>query len=353
MRSLHHQFRYVLNLLAVLMTFFSFIPSAIAADDTAYAACVATVSARSTACTEAALLPSGSAAAFQSGQNAICDLNYHVIENVNHMLCFLQYQLDFDGAATGTATVSDIDYAWTYSTTDLETFATDQGYSKKIIVTKAAVTQMTMWWDGTGETTKGFMISNKLGISLSNELAIYMQWDKSGEDQWVRYIRGTWDSTVNTGGPMDANGGSINRGKYGYLNYNTTSKEASTLEIVDVKGNDSGLSLDCDKYRIWGNVEGTLGIWAASLISKTSSTLDVTGGSGNVFPVSTGLAGTALADFTTTVDSVTGPGNFSKSCNSVYINRDGGSDDIFGLNADGVRLDFTAVPLTLFGNAAP
>lgn len=333
--------------LSVILQFAAF------ADTASYNSCVSAISATSTACTDAAQLPVGSQAAYNSGQNAICDLNHHVLENVNHMFCFLKHQMNFDGSATGSATVSSSTYAWTFATSGLESFATTQGYSKKLTITKDGVVNMILWWDGSDTSSKGYLISNKVGIDLSNELAIYVQWDKSSTSQWVRYLRGTWVSGTNTGGPCDANGGVLNRIKYGYMKFNTATDEVNTLEIVDVKGNGSNTNLDCDRYRIWGKNTGTLGIWAATTVAYNSTAVDTTGGSGGTYPVSTGVSGGALSSFATTVDSVSGPGNFSKSCNDVYGFRDGGSGNLFDANSDSIRLTFTTEPTGVFGNAAP
>ena len=326
------------------------------ADETSYQTCMTEVSAKSTTCTTEANLPTTGTTLFKNGKNAICDLNYHALENVNHMLCFLKHKLEFDGAvATGSKTVDSIAYTWTLETTGLDSFATTAGYTNKLSVKADDKTQMVMWWDGKDDASKGYMISNKLGVTLSNELAIYVQWDKTTEAQWVRYIRGTWDATLNTEGPMDLNDAAINRGKYGFMKFNTTNNTVNNLEIVDVV-NPAGATAACELWRIWGDTDTTLAIGYKMLgnttnTSKVFAILDPT--ARNTYDMTTGADSGDFTALTDVVAEVTGPGDFSRSCNDVYGYRAGYATSLFEANADSVRLTFTKTPTDAFGDAVP
>lgn len=328
------------------------VPNIQAADDAAFDACSLAISEASMACTTATMI-STAEASYSSGMNGVCDLNYHALENVNISLCFLQYQLDFDGSATGAATIGSSEYTWTYTNAITESFATVAGYDQKIIVTKDGIVQMVMWWQGLGDDTKGYMISNKVGVEVSNELTIYIQWDKTTAAQWVRYERGTWDSVVNSDGPMDVNGGQINRGKYGYLSIDTGTDEVNDLEIIDVVGNATDNTLVCKRNRAWGMLASFIIFVSDESALANSTVLDETDVSGYLYNSSGELAGVITDLITSAMGMVNGPGDFARSCNDIYEGRDGGTSGIYAANTDGVRLDFEKTPELVFGSASP
>jgi hypothetical protein len=213
--------------------------------------------------------------------------------------------------------------------TPTETFATTAGYDSKGTVTVDGTTFMVLYWGGTGDNTKGFMIqgTNDLGSEGgggSEKRAQYLQWNLIDDDAQSVKI---WGARFVTSYLGDRTTDDAIEGEG---TYNTSTKaftvQASFLQNQRVTNSDFGC------YRMYGSGIKT----AAVSIAKTDDAHNA-GGHLKTFAVKAGIAGVLQMDGVNLIDSVStangcqSPGTadcssmtdftgviFSKSCNDIY-----------------------------------
>ena len=168
------------------------------------------------------------------------NINAAEVENV---FCHFVNTMGMDGSiGENTAEIEDEEgtiYVKVTITEPSETFATENGYSKKAVValsedgTTYNTTYMTMWWGFDGETedttkTKGYLIEGS-PKTLGGTRAGYMQWDLTGVNQVGRFIASDFQSadqadpsTINPATYWLSSGGvTTDRAMYGRFKLNT------------------------------------------------------------------------------------------------------------------------------------
>ena len=171
---------------------------------------------------------------------ALNNINAADVENV---FCHFVNTMGMDGSiGESTAEIEDEEgtmYVKVTITEPSETFATDNGYSKKAVVTLSQdgttydTTYMTMWWGFDGETedttkTKGYLIEGA-PKTLGGTRSGYMQWDLTGVNQVGRFIATEFPSadqadpsTINPATYWLSSGGvTSDRAVYGRFKLNT------------------------------------------------------------------------------------------------------------------------------------
>jgi hypothetical protein len=109
-----------------------------------------------------------------------------------------------------------------------ESWAISLGYAAKATVTINATMFMIMYWGGSQEDSKGFMIQAANGFNPSEKSPLYLQWDRTAETQFVKVFATRYSSSYL---------GSTNDGAiYGKATYNKTTKELTSQVVMAMKG---------------------------------------------------------------------------------------------------------------------
>ncbi len=235
-----------------------------------------------------------------------------------------------------------------------EDFATNLGYDAKGTVTVDDDTFMIIYWGGSADQSKGFMIEGPDGIQgrgESGNRASYLQWDRTTENQFVKVFATKFASSYLSDATSDA-------AIYGIANYNTSTQSA-TVNAVSIESQRVTDPAQFGCYRMYGT--GTKG--GTMKMAKTSdannnagestSSTDTTGAGGSMDAVE-------LPDLTTTAnfcqstpgsgcsdisDLTTIPVEFTRHCNSVFTAGASASDP-FGTS--GSFVNFEATPSSIF-----
>lgn len=231
-----------------------------------------------------------------------------------------------------------------------EAFAIAAGYDAKGTVTVNGTKFMVLYWGGTEESTKGFMISGATGMGgPSTKHPSYIYWDRTNpEAQFVKvFVANYTTSYLTSFGAMSKDspqGG--DRAMYGEATYNSTTK-AVTVQTVSIEGQRGvGTSAGCFKMFATGTKGGTISV------GKTKNAFGLTGhATTDVNKNGLDMDAAVLVDVTETAN---GTGNFNttteagltvifkKSCNEVYTA--GATGNAFA----GGDVNFAAVPSDLF-----
>ena len=227
-----------------------------------------------------------------------------------------------------------------------EAWAVAAGYLAKATISSDATTFMTLWWAGSQDSSKGYVIqgSNPMAKDSMKRLR-YAQWDRTGTTQTVK-VYGAKFATAFLGavaGSSDTQSGGDNA-HYGKVSYNTETK-AITAQSIEIRaGRDDSTAFKCVRTNFDGTIGGTVsGYRPAQGVEEatTGTNKDGTGMDGEV----------GVTDATTTEDhsGTPSPGSamtttFDWSCND--ISSGGTADHPFASNA----VSFTADPSSIFPN---
>lgn len=318
--------------------------------------------------------------AFKLFQSKICEANFEVAAYIEHTFCVLKKDLALDLTVADTpteftATFDDKSFVVT-TEKPTATWATDAGYTGKVTIAVDGSTKSVIYWAGDSEDkTKGFMIDGPVALDEGTvSRGIYIQWDRTSEDQTLKYLGGFWDPTRSYLEYATSND-MITKGRYGYLAYNTTTQTVKDLQVITQQNKlgATGTSVPaCYRQRMWGvlgdqvwtfNTNGSSpeDVAATDLdgISNTSDgSADVSQlGNGEKFPddktwpngqnqgtlSNTDTANPPFATaLTTATNSITvsGPGDFHKSCAAVK--------DTTLFDTTTTSVDFDATPSDVF-----
>lgn len=232
-----------------------------------------------------------------------------------------------------------------------EAFATTLGYDIKGTVTINGAKFMILYWGGTGEDSKGFMIQGANGFATGEKHPSYIQWDRTDKtNQFVKVFVASFTTTYlgTVGQPSASNYKAGDRAMFGTATYNATTKAVST-QIVLIEGQRGGgtsTTPACFKMFASGTKEGTI------TVAKTDNSHGTTGHA--VTSTTTDSTDMDAAQLTDSLDTpnLTGnlnPGQFGgltiaflKSCNDV--NGAGATGKPF---ADS-EVNFAAAPADIF-----
>lgn len=288
--------------------------------------------------------------------NTLCMLNNGFPSAAEQALCHFRKSMgvDPDKAAlpvtvTKTFGGKTIEVAVTAPT---EAFATAAGYDAKGVVTVDGETSMTIYWGGSADTSKGFLINGADGIGGdTKKRPLYVQWSRAdANDQFVKVFSANFTTSYlgTFGASSLTSPDSGDRALYGEATYNASTK-AATAQVVLIEGQrGAGDPTVGACYRMFaqGTKEGTV------TVAKTKNSLSATGHALSA----TEKDQTDMDAFqgTDAVDTVNGTGNlgdgefggmtisFTKSCSD--ISTAGASGQAFGGN----DASYTATPEDIF-----
>ncbi|NBQ52375.1 MAG: hypothetical protein EBU49_02175 [Proteobacteria bacterium] len=227
-----------------------------------------------------------------------------------------------------------------------ETWAAAAGYVAKATIMRDATTFMTLWWAGSQDSSKGYVIqgANPMARDSMKRLR-YAQWDRTGTTQTVK-VYATQFATTFLGavsGASDSRSGGDNA-HYGRVSYDTVTK-AITAQSIEIRaGRNDAAAFKCVRTNFSGTIDGTVsGYRPAQGVEEATSGTNKDGN---------GMDGeTGIVDATTTADhsGTPSPGSamtatFDWSCSD--INSSGTTGHPFASDA----VSFTADPSTIFPN---
>ena len=221
-----------------------------------------------------------------------------------------------------------------------ESFATAAGYVAKAEIKNDGTTFMTMWWAGSGDSSKGYLIQGANPMNPDgNKRLRYAQWDRTTSTQTMKIMATQFASSFLTATTSD-------RVHYGRVTYNTDTKAVSgqSVEIGAITpGGSSGGGFRCKRSWFDGTLGGTITGYRPQQGTPEATTGTNTDG--------TGLDGkSGQTDATSTAETagtnVNGAdlpsGSFDYSCNSVATLGD--ATKPFASNT----VDFTLAPSSVF-----
>lgn len=157
-----------------------------------------------------------------------------------------------------------------------EAWAKEWGYEIKAVVTVEHAPSLVIYWTGQGETSKGFMIEGIRGISDDSQRhASYIQWDRMGADQFVKYFGAEFESSYleSAGIPLDPSH-RPDRAVYGETTYNRYTGAVFTFSVMmEPQRGPLASSGQFGCYRLYAR--GTKG--DAMLIAKTADLIAASG----------------------------------------------------------------------------
>lgn len=235
-------------------------------------------------------------------------------------------------------------------TVPTETWATALGYTAKAQVSNDSTVFLTLWWAGSGTSSKGYVIQGDNPMNSDGNYRMrYIQWDLSSVDQSVNIMATQFATSFLANGATSAtskSGG--DHAIYARLTYNTSTK-AITGQHVEIRQDPSlastttTSSLKCVKTYFKGTLGGTMTGFKPSAgnppsMALTDTAVDSTGmdGRSDVTDAATtaASAGTAATAIPTQI--------FDYSCNG--LSNAGNSGNPFASNT----VDMTLAPATVF-----
>lgn len=225
-----------------------------------------------------------------------------------------------------------------------ETWAVAAGYVAKATMSSDATTFMTLWWAGSQDASKGYVIqgANPMASDSMKRLR-YAQWDRTGTTQTVK-VYATQFGTSFLGavaGAADSKSGGDNA-HYGRVSFDTTTSTITAQSIEIRAGRDDATAFKCVRTNFDGIIGGTINGYRPAQGTEEATTGTNKNG--------TGMDGeTGIVDAKTTADhsGTASPGSamtstFDWSCNDV--SSAGTTGHPFATNA----VSFTADPSTIF-----
>jgi len=187
-----------------------------------------------------------------------------------------------------------------------EDFAVAAGYDAKGTVTINDETFMVLYWGGTDDASKGFMIRGTPQMGDDDKKgANFIRWDRTGEDQIVDFWGAKFDDTYLEAFTADAEGSDMGKSRafYGHTEYNKTTKAVLTYAVEIGPKRSGASSYGC--YRIWA--QGTYD--DEMTIAKTDNSLNLTGES--IAATYTDGTNMDAAQLVNSVDTANGTGNLT------------------------------------------
>lgn len=226
-----------------------------------------------------------------------------------------------------------------------ETFATTLGYTAKAELKYNDTTFMTLWWAGSEDSSKGYLIQGSNPMkSDGNKRLRYAQWDRTSDTQTVKFF-GTQFATSYLTTPAaastSATGG--DHAHYGRLTYDTAAKTID-MQSVEIRGDKTNSSsFVCVRTYFNGTLGGTVSGYRPDGGNEEAVSGTNTDGSG--MDGKTGVTDaltTAESEGTHSAGSTLTTGTFDKSC--ADVNGAGATGQAFAGNA----VDFTLAPSEVF-----
>jgi hypothetical protein len=232
-------------------------------------------------------------------------------------------------------------------TAPTESFATTLGYEAKAVVQHDGTPILTMYWSGSGDTSKGFIIQGANPMQRDGMKRLrYIQWDRSSSSQSVKILATKFVSSflgsVSGSSQSKSAGDNIH---FGRDTYNTSTNAISGQSVEIRKDRGGANSFNCLKTMFDGTLGGTISAYRpanGTPFSVTDSSKDGTGMDGR-----TGITDseTTPANSGTVVSSpATLPASFDYSCND--LNNAAHPSHPF----DGGAVNFSATPSSIFPN---
>ena len=250
-----------------------------------------------------------------------------------------------------------------------ESWATTAGYTAKVAIKSGDTVFMTMWWAGSGDSSKGYLIqgSNPMQTDTMKRLR-YAMWDKTTADQTVKIFATQFATTFlgTTTAPTNAKGPAGDNAHFARVSFNTgTSKvTAQSVEIRPGRATAESSTFKCVRTYFTGTIGGSIDGYRPAkgveeVVTETSKGGSPTTDGTQAAGCNDGTAGTAncgldgetvITDATTTADhsgtasagSNLASGTFDWSCSN--LNGAGGTGKPFASNT----VDFTTAPSTVF-----
>lgn len=210
-------------------------------------------------------------------------------------------------------------------TAPTESWALTLGYTAKAVASYDTDVFLTMWWSGSGESSKGYLVQ---GANPMNSDGIkhlkYLKWDRASAAQELRMLTSAFQTHFLTeaswANPTDASKLGGDRAHYARASFNKDSNVLSA-QSIEIRRNIAGNAFVCVRTMAGGTVGEQLSgyrSYGGSLIytnSVSDTTLDGTNMEGLVNVVDS--KETAVGEGTYDVAPATLPNNFDYSCSDI------------------------------------
>jgi hypothetical protein len=229
-----------------------------------------------------------------------------------------------------------------------EAFATTNGYVAKAVMNNNGSNFLTMWWDGSGTASKGYLIQRDNPMLPDGMTRLrYAQWDRTTDNQVFKLYSTQFATsylTSPTGSTSSTTGG--DEAHYGRLTYNT-STQAATMQTIQIR---AGISNDpsifqCVRTAFTGIIGGTISYAYRPALGTPEAVTDIY------------TDGTDMDGVTNIIDSTTTPagagthvsgsalttGYFDYSCDDINAAASTIGDPFYGNT-----IDFSKDPSTIF-----
>ncbi|OFZ22865.1 MAG: hypothetical protein A2X94_17575 [Bdellovibrionales bacterium GWB1_55_8] len=202
-----------------------------------------------------------------------CFANFNFTALAEATFCHLSKSLAIDPGSLEFSETSPAEVSKTFGSKTVkvtfikptEAFAVAAGYTAKATVEIASATKSVIYWDGSEEgKTKGFMIEGPARFNDADPLelkehGVYVQWDRTTEDQDVKYLAGIWQDSY-------LNDIVTDRAGYGHITYNTTTNAVDIQAINIQRQLEDGTAgtKKCYRIRGMGTFGGNLDFFASN-----------------------------------------------------------------------------------------
>lgn len=234
-----------------------------------------------------------------------------------------------------------------------EAFALTAGYSAKAEIKNDDTTFMTLWWDGSGTTSKGYLIQGANPMQKDgNKRLRYAQWDRTSSAQTIKLMATQFaTSFLNSAASSGTSKTGGDNAVFGRMSYNSDDKVVTSQQIEIRAGNseETASTFKCVRTRFTGTIGGTVTGFRPAKGTPESVNETTTGGTSEIGEL--GLDGEKdIVDSTTTADHSGTPvegtelatGTFDYSCKD--INEANATGKFFANDT----VDFTMSPSVVF-----
>lgn len=182
-----------------------------------------------------------------------------------------------------------------------ESFATSAGYDAKGTVSIDGKTFMALYWGGSKDSSKGFMVQSANGFN-SQKNPMYIQWDRTGGDQFVKVFGARYGSSYLGSSAANGEGDEAIFGRASY-NKSTGAVSTQTVLVSARRGSEDPAQFGCFRMFASGTKGGNM------VIAKTDNATGNTGHSTtSTFTDATEMDAAELTDAPGTAN---GTGNIS------------------------------------------
>jgi hypothetical protein len=239
-------------------------------------------------------------------------------------------------------------------TVPTESFAKNAGYLAKAAFQYDSSTFMTMWWAGSGASSKGYLIQGANPMEKDGNTRLrYVQWDRTSNAQSLKFFgtqfassflsNASASSTSTTGGDQAI---------YARLSYDSSTQKVTT-QAVEIRQDPNSSNFACVRTYFDGTLGGTISAYRPAKGTPEPVTETSTGGCSDSSAncTSGGLDGEVnVTDATTTADHSGSPSSGSNVASATF---DYSCHDIDTANAtnkpfNGDTVDYTTDPSTVF-----